>query len=183
MRMTEALAARAAGQTEARWSVIATHPNAERLAHENLVNQGFQVYLPMLVRAVPKSARNPRGQEVRPFLPGYVFAALDPTLQGWRCMFSTRGVKAVLMAGERPALIPDTELAKVRAREENGLIRMVDPDALPRNHKRGDLVALTVGGVDITATFESYVDRNRVAVFLNILGQSNRTVVSALLVK
>jgi transcription antitermination factor NusG len=168
MRMQEAATAKAEQEKSKRWAVCETKPFAWRTALENLTNQGFEFYHPMLVRSVTKTAKNPRGQDVAPFLPGYVFVSIDPGVQPWRCLFYTRGLKSVLMAGELPALFPDAKLKEIRKREENGLIRMVDPASLPRDHKRGDRVRVRWNGQDLDAVFEEYVDKNRVVVFLSV---------------
>lgn len=168
MRMQEAVAAKAGQEKPKRWAVCETKPSAWGVALENLRNQGFEFYHPMLVRAVAPSAKNPRGQVVAPFLPGYVFVSIDPGVQPWRSLFYTRGLKSVLMAGEHPALFPDAKLKMIRDREENGLIRMIDPASLPRDHKAGDKVRVRWNGQDLDAVFEEYVDKNRVVVFLSI---------------
>lgn len=187
MRMNEAVAARAAQAAE-RWAVVQSKPSEERLAKENLQNQGFEVYLPLMLRTTPPSKRNPKGGvEVGPFLPRYMFVRLDPSVQAWTCIFSTRGVRQVLMAGQRPGLISDGVVQRIRAREEGGFIKMLRAEDLPRNFKHGDSAKLAgaVLGIDhdIDVLFESYVDSDRVKVLFTIFGRETRAVVSALLVK
>lgn len=168
MRMQEATAAKAVQEKPKRWAVCETKPQAWGVALENLRKQHFEYYHPMLVRAVTPTAKNPRGQVVAPFLPPYVFVALDPGVQPWRCLISTRGIKSVMMVGDYPALFPDAKLQIIREREENGLIRMVDPASLPRGHKQGDAVKVRRNGQDLDAIFEEYLDKNRATVFLSI---------------
>jgi transcription antitermination factor NusG len=168
MRMQEAVAAKVEQEMPKRWAVCETKPQAWGVALENLRKQHFEYYHPMMVRAVTPTSANPRGQVMSPFLPPYVFVALDPTVQAWRCLISTRGIKKVLMAGDYPALFPDAKLQIIRQREEGGLIRMVDPVNLPRAHKRGDPVKVRRNGQDLDAVFEEYLDKNRVTVFLSI---------------
>lgn len=168
MRMQEATAAKVEARKPKRWAVCETKSNAWKYALENLHNQGFEYYHPLLIKSVTPTPQNPRGQVVAPFLPPYVFVALDLAVQPWRCLISTRGLKSVMMVGNAPAMFPDAKLQEIRAREENGLIRMIDPASLPRDHKAGDRVKVHHNGQDLDAIFEEYLDKNRVTVFLSI---------------
>jgi len=173
MRMTEALAAKA-DATARRWGVVTSHPHAERLAKENLENQGFETYLPMMIQAGKVTSTNPTPPPiVRPFLPGYLFVAINPTIDRWRCLFSTRGVRSLIMAGMRPALIADAELNVIRNFEEGGFIKMMDPVSAPRAFKKGDVVTLNDGGVlhGFEALFEQYLDKNRCEVLVLVFGR------------
>jgi transcriptional antiterminator RfaH len=184
MRMTEALAAKAAvAQT---WGVVTSRPHAERLACENLQNQGFEVYLPMMMQAGKVTAATPRPAPiVRPFLPGYMFVRLNPTVDRWRCLFSTRGVRSLIMAGERPALVPDAHLASIRNREEGGFIKMMRPEEAPRSFQRGQAVRINDGGPlhGFDAVFEQVIDKNRVEVLVSILGRLTGVVCTPLALK
>lgn len=172
MRMTEALAAKAAA---VRWGVVTSHPHAERLAKENLERQGFEVYMPMMLQAREPTKANKWSSApiIKPFLPGYLFVQLNPSVDRWRCVFSTRGVKSLMLAGERPALVGDADLDKIRGREEGGFIKMMRPEDAPKIFARGDAVKIRDGGPfdGWDAVFEQYVDKNRCLVFLMCFGR------------
>lgn len=54
------------------WFIGVTRQGQETLAKRELENQQFGTYLPM---CITEWARKPR---IRPFLPSYIFIALDP---------------------------------------------------------------------------------------------------------
>lgn len=163
-----------APQVARRWGVVTSHPHAERLAKENLENQGFETYLPMMIQAGKATKTTPKPPPiVRPFLPGYLFVAINPTIDRWRCLFSTRGVRSLIMAGVRPALVADTELQVIRNFEEGGFIKMIDPDNAPRSFEKGQKVRINDGGAfhGFEALFEQYLDKNRCEVLVTVFGR------------
>ncbi len=171
MRMQEAVEAKAVAT---RWGVATTRPHSEKWAKENLERQGFTVYLPMMIQAGKPTKANPKPVDVvRPFLPGFLFVQLNPTVDRWRSLFSTRGLRSVLMAGDKPALIKDAELNKIRCREEGGLIKMMRPEDAPRVFKHGDAVTLNDhGGLHgFEGLFDQYLDKNRCVVLVSIFGR------------
>lgn len=185
MRIEEARAAKADNATR-RWGVVTCHPNAERWAKENLENQGFETYLPMMMQAGKETRTNPKPLPViRPFLPGYLFVSINPTIDRWRCLFSTRGVRALIMAGERPALVADKEVQVIRDFEEGDFIKMMDPPNGPRVYERGEKVRIYDGGVfhGFEALFEQYLDKNRVEVLVMCFGRLTGTVCTPLQLK
>lgn len=169
-----------------RWGVVSTHPHAERLARENLMNQGFEVYLPMMLQAGKPTRRDATPTVVvRPFLPSYLFVQLNPTIDRWRCLFSTRGVRSLIMAGERPALVDDAALDVIRNREEGGFIKMMRPEDAPRTFERGQRVKINDGGPfhGFDALFEQYLDKNRVEVLVSVFGRLTGTTCTPLALK
>lgn len=95
-----------------RWYAVALQPHADALARDQLERQGFDVYAPTLVRTV-RHARQFRTKEV-PLFPGYLFVRLDLGEMRWRSVNGTRGVRRLLMAGDRPAPVPDRVIAALR---------------------------------------------------------------------
>ncbi len=77
----------ALGQSE-RWYVAATAPRKERVALDNLVQQGFRGLLPTLIET-RRHARQFR-TAVAPLFPRYVFVILDRERPGWRRVNGTR---------------------------------------------------------------------------------------------
>jgi transcriptional antiterminator RfaH len=152
-----------------RWSVVLVRPHSERLAKDNLERQGFEVYLPMAVSTSPATAKTPARVSVRPFFPGYLFVRVDPLVDAWRKIFSTIGVKTLLLAGERPLAVRDALIEGIRQREEAGLIKMIDPSSVECRFKRGDKVKYRTEAGDLDAVFVEPVDNGRVTILLSIL--------------
>lgn len=171
MRMQEAVEAKAAA---GRWAVATCRSHSETWAKENLERQNFETYLPLMIQAGKPTATNPKpGPVVKPFLPGFIFVRLNPSVDRWRALFSTRGLKTVLMAGERPALIADAEVNKIRCREEGGFIKLLRADDAPKRFERGQSVKINDYGAfhGFDALFEEYVDKDRCLVLVNVFGR------------
>lgn len=155
-----------------RWALAHTRPYAERLAKENFERQGFEAYLPMIVR-MDKTTQKLRGT---PFFPRHVFVRVDVDFHRWRAIYSTRGVNYIYGNGtDYPAVVPDEVVELVRAHEEAGLIKMMDPADLPCPYKKGDAVRVSVvlGGVVelVDAVFEERIDTKRVSLLTSWLGR------------
>jgi transcriptional antiterminator RfaH len=103
------------------WIVVNTHPSRERYASEHLIRQGYEVYCPMGVKRI-RHAR--RIQDVpRPLFPSYLFASVDLSVQQWRPILSTYGVRSVIRSGDTPQTLDSAFIAALRAREVDGLVR------------------------------------------------------------
>lgn len=122
------------------WFVVRTQTNRERWACENMEYQGAEVYNPL---TVVRPARGRGLVRVQCLFPGYVFAR---TLVGqWRFLLGTYGVRGLLTVGNgSPALMPDREIAKLRAREDKE--GMVVLPAMPRL-RVGDRVTVRSGAL------------------------------------
>lgn len=142
------------------WAVACTHPNLERRVERGLTDQGFTSYLPRY--------RTERSPSPRLLFPGYVFVLVA---DAWRSITGTRGVSRVIMAGDRPAMLPDTEVQALRDRTgEDGFIQ------LPRRQLTvGQAVNIefgTFGGW--TAIYDGQAPRERCFVLLSIMGRLTR---------
>lgn len=167
-----------AAEVDRKWSVVVSHPNAERLAKHNLENQGFEVYLPLAVSAKPVTTKNPEGGLlIRPFFPRYMFVRLNPAIDRWRSIFSTIGVKSIMVAGETPLVVKDGVVAEIQAREEDGFIKITAAADLCR-FQRGDLVRYRTPNGDLDAMFLEPVDKTRAAILFNLLGREVDVVVT-----
>jgi transcriptional antiterminator RfaH len=151
------------------WVVVNTQAQRERLATEQIANQGFEVYCPLFKRRI-KHAR--RFEDVlRPLFPGYVFVAVDPSREQWRPLMSTVGVRSVLRNGERPSTLDERFIEALRAREIAGaIIKPSEP------YKVGEQVKLSGGVFDgLIAEIVRLDDAKRLTVMLSLLSGQVRT--------
>ncbi len=158
-----------------RWYVVQTRLNAEAKAAANLRRQEFSIYLPRYLKR--RSHARKVDTVARPLFPRYLFVAIDLAAQRWRAIQSTLGVSHLVCVGDRPALVEDSVIDALIAREdEDGFIRLARrPAFLP-----GDRVRIIEGAfVDSLALVEDVSDRDRVAVLLNLLGRKVRVLVGA----
>lgn len=92
-----------------RWYAAFTQPQKEGVAAENLAGQGYPVFVPKRLKTV-RHARKV-SQKRAPYFPRYVFVSLDLGRDRWRSVDGTRGVVALVRAGDRPAAVPETVMA------------------------------------------------------------------------
>lgn len=152
------------------WVVVRVRPNLLRRALTNMRQQGFETYSPTARLRSPKTYKYTRG----PLFPGYVFARHPE--RRWVSLSGTFGVLNILMGtGERPAYMPDAEIERLRAREDDqGIIQLE-----ARKLAHGDKVHVTRGPL---GTFDAVVDNmsgeERVFVFMELLGRYARVEVN-----
>lgn len=99
------------------WYLIQSKPRLESIALENLNNQGYQCYLPMI--KVERITQNKIEVMKLPLFPRYLFIFLDKDFasKSWAPIRSTRGVSNLVKFGEVPARIHDDLVEIIKARE------------------------------------------------------------------
>lgn len=154
----------------ARWLIARVRPGLLTRALENMERQNYAPYAPRIMARGPRGAPRPQ-----PMFPGYVFVAF-PEDGRWMPLNSTIGVLGVIMgAGEQPALLPGTEIEKIRAREDDsGLVHLE-----ARARARGDPVRVDSGALHLDAIYDGMAGRDRVFVLMQVLGRWTRVKVSA----
>jgi transcriptional antiterminator RfaH len=157
------------------WYVVQTQVNRESMAAENLVRQGFEVYLPRYL----KRRRHARRIDftAKPLFPRYLFVAIDMAAQRWRSIQSTFGVARLVTNGDNPAMLPNGVLSAIRAREDGkGFITMNSRPAFAP----GDKVRVLAGAfADTSAFFNGMADHDRVSILLDMLGRKVRVLLAA----
>jgi transcriptional antiterminator RfaH len=94
------------------WYAVHSKPKQEHRALENLQNQGFEAWLPML--ALEKLRRGRLAQVVEPMFSRYLFIRLDTEHSNWSPIRSTIGVSRLVSFGNRPAPIADALIQALR---------------------------------------------------------------------
>jgi len=97
-------------ELEVGWYAIRTGHQHEKVAATALICKEFEVFLPLW-----ETVRQWKGRKKRlslPLFPGYVF--LRGTLQRWRDVVTTPGVRGFVQLGSRAAGIPNEEIEAVR---------------------------------------------------------------------
>ena len=156
------------------WYVVYCKPRQEEVAEENLLRQGFRVYLPRV-----RSTRRRRGQwvdAVEPLFHRYIFIQVDPTWRSTAPVRSTRGVVGLVRFGEQLAVVPDEVI--------NALLQREDPASGLHQDNRplfcvGDPVKLVDGPLaGMEGIFAQEDGEKRVTVLLELLGKINRISIS-----
>jgi len=152
------------------WYLIYCKPKAEYIARDNLIQQGYQVYLPLM------SGYKQRGrklyQVVEPLFSRYLFIALDTQTDNWSPIRSTLGVSNLVCFGQTPAPAPDSLISELKAREKNqGAHRFIDLAEL----EQGDEIRINAGAMaGYAGQFVQRNSQDRVIVLLNIMEQQTR---------
>ena len=156
------------------WYVVYCKPHQEAVAEENLLRQGFRVYLPRI-----RITRRRRGQwvdVVEALFPRYVFIQIDPTRRSTVSVRSTRGVVGLVRFGAQPATVPDEVIDVLLQREDPATGLHEDNRAL---FCTGDPVKLVDGPLaGMEGIFAKEDGERRVTVLLELLGKINRISIS-----
>ena len=152
-----------------RWFAVCCKPRQESVAQENLVRQGFHVYLPRI-----QVKRRRQGQwvdAVEVFFPRYIFIQLDMAKRSIAPVRSTRGAVGLVRFGGQPAVIADEIM--------NALFEREDANGLHQDGRTqfcvGEQVKLVDGPLaGMECVFEQEDGEKRVTVLRELLGKSNR---------
>ncbi|MBL6933358.1 MAG: transcriptional activator RfaH [Rhodospirillales bacterium] len=156
------------------WFVVQTHARGESLARENLLRQGYEVYLPLYLKRHRHARRTDwiKG----PLFPRYLFVLLDPETTPWRAINSTIGAQYIVCFDGRPAPMPEGIIEEIIAREDDkGMVYTGSKVTF----NRGEAVRVMSGAMACqTGLFDCAVDDERVFILLNLLGRQVRVKVS-----
>ena len=75
------------------WFLIYTKPRQEERAKENLENQGFETFLPMIAY---EKIKQPKLYSLKPLFPRYLFTQFNKEKNNWVHIKSTRGVSHIV---------------------------------------------------------------------------------------
>jgi len=148
------------------WRLLFTKPRGEEDAARNLINQGYEVYLPRL-----KGQKRLRGQYrdlIEPMFPRYLFIHLTAGVDNWMPIRSTPGVTSLVRFGDRYASLSDGLIEALRQREDEAGFIPLEPPALDI----GDKVRILDGPFqDIEAIIHARSGSERVILLMNIAGK------------
>jgi transcriptional antiterminator RfaH len=157
-----------------RWYAVCCKPRQEAVAEENLLRQGFNVYLPRI-----RMRQRRRGQwldAVEVLFPRYIFIRVDPLRRSTATIRSTRGVVGLVRFGGQPAVVPDAVMEALKQREDaaSGLHEDKRPP-----FSAGEAIKLVDGPLaGMEGVFTQKDGDKRVIVLLELLGKANKVTVS-----
>lgn len=150
---------------QAAWYLLQCKSAQCARAQENLVNQGFTCFLPMMQAERVRQGRRQFISE--PLFPGYLFIYLDSLNDNWSPIRSTRGVSRLVGFGGQPLPVAEAviDALRVRISQQPG-ISILQP---------GDKVRITSGAfADIEAIFHAYAGDKRVILLLNLMNRAQQ---------
>lgn len=149
------------------WYVLKSKPRQELRALQELHNQDFNVFLPLM--QVEKIRNGCNVVVAEPLFPGYLFIALNKVDSNWRALRSTKGTGNLLRFGDEPAIVPDPVIEFLQQRS--------DPAHIPmrRYLNASDPVLITDGPFrNFEALFLEYDGEKRAFLLLDMLGQARK---------
>ena len=147
------------------WYLIHTKIRQEAIALQNLQQQNFTCFLPMI--QVEKLRRGALVTVEEPLFPRYLFVRLDASANGqnWSPIRSTTGVSRLVTFGNVPAKIDGALLEAIREQLGTGQMQR-------RQFESGEQVLVTQGPfVGIDAIFQMQDGESRVMVLIEILSK------------
>jgi transcriptional antiterminator RfaH len=155
------------------WYVVHTKVRQEQTACENLVRQGYAVYLPRI--KLMKRIRGRQQLQQEPLFPRYLFLQPGSREHSIAPVRSTLGVTALVRFGQTPAVMSSDTVKGIRDFEaiHNDLgERALSP------FKCGGRVRIAEGPLAGLEGLVSDVSQERVTVLMELLGQDTRVSIS-----
>lgn len=147
------------------WYVAQTKPRQERTASENLLRQGYSVYLPHL--KVFKRIRRCQQTRLEPMFPRYLFFRPCSEKQSIGPVRSTFGVQNIVSFGYVPALMGADTVESIRAIESRQNASSIEELSLI---SPGSSVLVVDGPFAGLEGMVSSVSARRIDVLMQLLG-------------
>jgi transcriptional antiterminator RfaH len=153
-----------ASLTSLSWHVVHTKPRQELRAQENLINQGYECFLPMI--RVQKARQGRLHTVDEPMFSRYLFARFNPLEQSWGAIRSTLGVARLVSFGQQPAKVPDEIIEFLRQAPEQEVRKMFAP---------GDAIDVKWGALEgAFGTYDAHDGELWAFVLIDFLGKPTR---------
>ena len=107
------------------WYADHSRPKQEHRALENLQNQGYEAWLPLIT--IEKLRRGRLADVVEPMFSRYLFIRLDMEHTNWTPIRSTLGVSRLVSFGNRPAPMSDDLIQALRNMPERAPEKLLQP--------------------------------------------------------
>ena len=145
------------------WILVYTKPNQETRANDNLRNQGFKTFLPLI-----NSSNRGDSKILKPVFPRYIFVRLNLNSGNWNSIKSSYGVSGIVMFGEEFTPIPYQIIKSLKKKLDAKDI--YEEKVLDADYKEGDKLTIKEGKfAGIEAIFLSRKSKDRVRLLLNLL--------------
>jgi len=147
------------------WYLIYTKPNAETIAQENLLRQGYRVNLPLVRKVVRRKI------SLQPLFPRYLFLAISSDQQSLSPVRSTVGVSSIVRFGMDLAVLSDQQCQTImiyaQSQQEGGVGSILEMQGTVPGQK----VLVNSGAFAGLEGLVSMVAKDRVMVLMTLLGR------------
>ena len=151
------------------WRVVMSKPRGEVLARDNLLRQGFDVYLPTWADWKRQGGR--WAYTARPMFPRYLLCRPGHPSQSVASIRSTVGVTSMVRFGDRLGALADTHVQTLRVIEA---ARAQPPEGQASPLAVGASVKVIEGPLAGLTGVVALSDRQRVEVLMMLLGRETR---------
>ena len=154
------------------WYILQTKPNAYKIASKNLKQQGFEVFLPLMVKTFKRGGKFVN--DTIPLFPSYLFMGSANNKISWSSVNSTKGIlRAVTLDGKYRSLNRTLiDGLKRRCNSQNILVEMDDIAS-------GDYVKIEKGPfADFVCQVEKISEKARAWVLIQSLERTTRANIS-----
>lgn len=100
------------GACDASWYLLQSKPRSEFKAAQELENQGYEVFLPVI--EAQKIKANRTEMVIEPLFSRYLFIRLNQTSHNWSPIRSTKGVSQIVRFAGEPAKLTEALIAQLR---------------------------------------------------------------------
>ena len=158
-----------------KWLLVYTKAKEEQRAKQNLENQGFDIFLPMV--ALPTTNRS-KSTILEPMFPRYLFIKLNLEKDNWSLIKSTRGVSHMVVFGQKFAEIPNQVITHLKSGADK---HDVFKQAIIRQEfEKADTLVIEKGVFkDKVARFLSKKSKERVRILLRFVNHLITTEIPA----
>ena len=152
---------------EMHWHALYVRSRAEKKVYDQLVDMGYEAYLPLITRLKQWSDRKKKVEE--PLFKSYVFVRNNQRQHYY--ILSAYGVVRFVTFEHEAVVVPDKQILAIRKYIDNPVD---DEDELQNiNLKEGQLVRITNGPMQgLTGRLISVKSKRRLLVNIEVVGQS-----------
>ena len=156
------------------WVLVYTRANQEARAKENLENQGFETFLPLIAK---KKITQSHTVYLEAIFPRYVFTKINLQSDNWRPISSTRGVSHLIYFGAKHAVVPNELVELLKSKVDKDEI--FHPKITKNEFRKGDKLTIKKGAfAGFKGIFISKSSKERIRLLLRYLKQSVITEIS-----
>ena len=139
------------------WYLIKTKSRQEKIAKQNLENQGYVAFYPIAKI----------NDQIVVLFPGYLFVQLNEKTQKFSPIHSTQGVSYFVKFGLNYAKVPASVIKFIKANQHITTKKLINLNKF----KLGDKVQISDGTFkNCIAIFKCYKSDERVILLMNLLG-------------
>lgn len=158
-----------AALAQSAWYVVQCRAQQQFRAEQNLLQQGYVCFLPVV--QVERIKRGKRVVQTEPLFPSYLFIHLNCLDDNWAPIRSTRGVLRLVSFGAQPIAVPQDWIERLQQ-------RVAEAPCLSEL-QQGDRLQVNLGPyAGIEAVFMAFDGAERIIILLNLLNQPQKVKVS-----